>query len=369
MLGLAGCLGFGCLWDSDTVAAELKGMPDLQDVIAGRFERNPDLYYEMRIARIEKQKEISFPGDYFDVAVALDRLGKDDEAIAMIENRLDPVMARVLMTEEGYQDVSYRRFANLGTFYIHRGLKAGDKGLADLKKGLGLIEKAVEINPEAHFGREKVQVALVRDLIWQRAYKKQLDEFDNSHLLPERPKLNMTSKEIRDGLIGLMVLGAAWESPTVWAWLGGTYEEEDTHAASMIGNRIHELDNKFSWMRAELPEPLHLTNYGLKDDERTDEVYRELIGNGKSWRKNREDFMLKKLGKGKHPDTDKDFWKGYVETPRFEIKETVPFGTYDPEVQIKRFFMLLIGSCVGLGAVIGLVIYLVRKNIVIAQQK
>ena len=44
--------GLGCLWDRDTVAMELKGMPEIQNVIAGRFERNPDLFYEMRIERI-----------------------------------------------------------------------------------------------------------------------------------------------------------------------------------------------------------------------------------------------------------------------------------------------------------------------------
>ncbi|MFM9873985.1 MAG: hypothetical protein ACKVQS_11035 [Fimbriimonadaceae bacterium] len=366
-VAMVGSLGFSCLWDRDTVAAELRGMPELQDVIAGRFERNPDLYYEMRLARIEALNERS-PEDCFDAAVAFDRLGNDDTAINWIL-KAENEAAKIKMTEHGWKDFQYKRFANLGTFYIHRGLKKGDKGLADLKKGLGMIEQAVEINPDAHFGREKVQVALVKDLIWHRAYKKQLDEFDDSHQLPERPKLNMSAKEIREGLIGLMVLGAAWESPTVWEWLAGTLDWEDTHAAAMIGNRINELDSKFNWMEARLPEPLQLTNYGLRDDKRTDEVYKELRANGKEWAKIREEFMLKRLKGGLHPDVNKDFWNGYNEVPPITIKETVPFGTYDPEIQFMSLFKLVVGSCVGvLALVVGVILFLRKKMVLDAER-
>jgi len=38
-----------CLWDSDTLAAEAAGLPDAVRAIAGRFERNPPRYYEMRL--------------------------------------------------------------------------------------------------------------------------------------------------------------------------------------------------------------------------------------------------------------------------------------------------------------------------------
>ncbi len=42
-----------CLWDYDTLAAEAKGqMADVVHIIAGRFERKPPLYYEMRLERL-----------------------------------------------------------------------------------------------------------------------------------------------------------------------------------------------------------------------------------------------------------------------------------------------------------------------------
>ena len=44
--------------------------------------------------------------------------------------------------------VLYETAANLGSFYIHAGQR---------DKGLSLIDKALQINPDAHFGREKYQ--------------------------------------------------------------------------------------------------------------------------------------------------------------------------------------------------------------------
>ena len=42
-----------CLWDRDTPADEAKGMPEVVAVLTGRFERNPPLFYEMRLARVD----------------------------------------------------------------------------------------------------------------------------------------------------------------------------------------------------------------------------------------------------------------------------------------------------------------------------
>src|SRR5690554_4853590 len=38
-----------CLWDYDTLRAEARGVPGVAEIITGRFERNPPLYYEMRL--------------------------------------------------------------------------------------------------------------------------------------------------------------------------------------------------------------------------------------------------------------------------------------------------------------------------------
>ena len=56
----------------------------------------------------------------------------------------------------------YRTYANLGTHLIHANFPsalAGDETSREaFREGLDLIEKAVEVNPGAHFGRENWQV-------------------------------------------------------------------------------------------------------------------------------------------------------------------------------------------------------------------
>lgn len=52
--------------------------------------------------------------------------------------------------------LQYESQANLGTFYIHNN---------ELEKGLIHIKKAIEINPDAHFGREIYQQLLVEYVI------------------------------------------------------------------------------------------------------------------------------------------------------------------------------------------------------------
>ena len=41
-----------CLWDRDTPVDEARGLPEVVAVLTGRFERNPPLFYEMRLERV-----------------------------------------------------------------------------------------------------------------------------------------------------------------------------------------------------------------------------------------------------------------------------------------------------------------------------
>ena len=103
--------------DSDSLAEEAQGLPDVVQVISGRFPRNPPLFYQMRIARVQQelnQNPRNFPL-YDDIAVALDRLGRDDEAIRWIETKrrlLPPFNANNRVLKEHW----YRYYANAGTF-------------------------------------------------------------------------------------------------------------------------------------------------------------------------------------------------------------------------------------------------------------
>ncbi|MCC9658188.1 hypothetical protein [Rhodopirellula halodulae] len=140
---------WACLWDRDTLAMERRFYPHAHEMIAGFFPKHSDAYYEWRIDdRLAVPEESRSPSDYDDLAVAYDKLGQHDEAVAVMEKKLER------FPKEG----RYQSEANLGTFLIHAGRYA---------EGLVHIQRAIEINPEAHFGREIYQQLLVEYLIQQ----------------------------------------------------------------------------------------------------------------------------------------------------------------------------------------------------------
>ncbi len=131
-----------CIWDSDTLRMEKELFPEALELITGNFVRHSKEFYQWRVKDREKILEtISNPELYDDLAVGYEKLGEHQKAIDLI-----------LKKQELYPNL-YTTEANLGTFYIHQG---------KLEQGLEHIEKAIAINPNAHFGREIYQKLLVK---------------------------------------------------------------------------------------------------------------------------------------------------------------------------------------------------------------
>ncbi|WP_165441865.1 hypothetical protein [Rubinisphaera italica] len=133
---------WACAWDYDTLTMERLEFPDALELITGKFLRHSSEFYEWRI-QDRKQKleqDPSVLAYYDDLAVAYDKTGQHQMAIETMQakNAIEPNL--------------YETEANLGTFYIHAG---------QLEQGIEHINKAIAINPEAHFGREIYQQDLV----------------------------------------------------------------------------------------------------------------------------------------------------------------------------------------------------------------
>src|SRR6478609_1222523 len=157
-----------CLWDRDTPYDEAKGMPEVIAAITGRFERNPPLYYEMRLGRVADHLR-SHPDDleaYDDAGVACDRLGRGDEAIAWMEKKREQ-LEKLDASRPEVKEQRYRYHANLGTFLVHRWARHGaDRARIDeVKAARDEIARALAINPNAHFGREKYQLKALEWII------------------------------------------------------------------------------------------------------------------------------------------------------------------------------------------------------------
>ena len=144
-IALAGVAMTPCLWDSDTLDTELRGLPEAFDLIVGKWHRHSDAYYEDRVAKLTDKAALTL-ADFDDLAVAYEHLDKRDKAIEVMA---DKAMVLAAKPDKEHQ---YRYHANLGTFYAHAG--KFDDALRELRT-------AVELNPDAHFGREVYQIELI----------------------------------------------------------------------------------------------------------------------------------------------------------------------------------------------------------------
>lgn len=145
----------GCIWDSDTLAAERARFPEIAELITGYFARHSREFYAWRQLRSEEmiKNHTAVAETYDDLAVSQHKLGDHKAAIATME------------TKEKVLPGKYETYSNLGTFYIYTG---------DLNQAQSWIRKALAINPNAHFGREKYQLWLVEWL--QRRAKEGVED-------------------------------------------------------------------------------------------------------------------------------------------------------------------------------------------------
>lgn len=149
-LCLAATLSHACLWDSDTLQQERSRFPSTLELIVGKFLRHGPEFYRWRTQQRQASLQAGDrrPEHYDDLGVAQDKLGNSLAAIDWMQRKEELFPGR------------YETYANLGTFHIHAG---------NLEEGARWIRKALEQNPDAHFGREKYQLLLVEYLLQEPA--------------------------------------------------------------------------------------------------------------------------------------------------------------------------------------------------------
>lgn len=355
-----------CLWDYDTLATEAKGLPDAVQVITGRFERNPPLFYEMRLARVSKEIKTT-PTKlelYDDAGVACDRLHRDDEAIAWMRQKRAQLKAYPQDKEHWY-----RYHANLGTFQAHRWLRNGAnrKNLGEMKTARDNIKRALQINPNAHFGREKVQLTAMEWII--KAPKKldyeRLPAFYNVESDDSLDEVK--AKEKTKGLVGLIVLGDAWESLDIFYALRNITATRLATISYMASLRCEELakqgkhslsphapkgDALLSALKP-IQSDIMLSESRWPDIEKQ---YTKLRAEAEEYQIRRTSYMMEHLKAGRHPDTDKTFWNDW--------KDSGPPVIDDPEPTTPDQWLFRLQMAVGflIVFIVGLVIYFIRRH-------
>ena len=341
---LATLPAYACLndRDSDSLATQAAQLPQTLRVITGRFERNPPLYYQMRIER-ERAALANAPtkfGSYDDIGVALDKLGRDDEALQTMKAKR-AVLPAFSPNDKANREAWYRTFANEGTFRAHRFLQAGAPlaRLDEMKTARAQIKRAIEIKPDAHFGRERYQL-MAMDWIIARKSGKTKDTLgqwiargDKWKPFTYKETLAQTGrKRAVEGLSGLIVLGGAWQSPDVFEALAASLYASDSVTLRYLAlQRAQELldagQPSLGGLKLEIAEQIWNSDYGtihvnVSNYPRLDDLFSKLRVDADSWNSARQNWLTAKLQTGVHPDTDANFWSGYADTvpPSLDIK-------------------------------------------------
>jgi tetratricopeptide (TPR) repeat protein len=134
-----------CGWTWETYAAEAKSLPCVHDTLVGYFPKHANAYH---LAMIEATTYAtswapSFTAGLDAKGIALMHLGRLEEARAVMLKRL------------AVAPNAYPSHANLGTLYTFTG---------EHERALEHIDRAMALEPKAHFGREKYHRKLVEFL-------------------------------------------------------------------------------------------------------------------------------------------------------------------------------------------------------------
>lgn len=358
----------GCLWDSDTLRAEAAGAPGMVETIVGRFDRYPPLYYQMRLERVtaELEADPTLLAAYDDAGVACDRLGRYDEAIAWMAKK------RIALDAAPDEEHEYRSMANLGTFHAHRWLANGaDRAaMADMERARDLIAQAIDLNPDAHFGRERYQL-MALDWILQPAHLEPMSREPSTILAADPALANRGSGFIMGelegtahadagvGLAGLVALGNAWTSFDVFFSLGDALQGGgDSSLAALAWLRAEEIaldggqslhpDYNAAGFRARQFADRH-----LHDTSAIEAFYKGARAEADARHAARTAYITERLEQGQHPDTHPDFFAAWVEPSSMPAMPNGFLGRGGNEATI--LIALIVVAATGVGVFLALV--------------
>jgi hypothetical protein len=135
----------------------------VHDVLHERFPKHGEAYHRERERRLRERLATTppdvpaFDDDTDDLAIALARLNRREEAIQLLRAKLGKQSAA-----DKSEAVKYTTFSNLGAILMEDSeakAAAGDPDAANrFAEGAAFAKRAHEANPKAHFGRTEWQV-------------------------------------------------------------------------------------------------------------------------------------------------------------------------------------------------------------------
>jgi len=352
-----------CKWDRDTLKEESKGNLDTVKAITGWFDRYPARYYEMRLERVAK--EVADQPErldlYDDAGVACDRLGRFDDAIAWMERKDARLQALPAADNAEHR---YRYLANLGSFYMDRWISRAPEvrnaDLADLREAEKLVAAAIELNPDAHFGRERYQLQMIRWLLKDGPAEK----FEwMSFIEPEAWSSRKSEEKAVAGLTGLILLGEGWMSTDIFSSLYVSLENMNLASLAELaycrGKELEEAGAKSLHPLEEVRAKMgYEPSMSLTEEKRR--VVAEYFKRARAAAKSRHSAWIQyqeaRFARGQHPDSDPRFWDEWKE-PEFPEFPRMTFWEWVQRNPLTAFWSAFVLTIVG---VLGLLRFLKR---------
>ena len=304
-----------CMWDYDTLRDEQKGLPGVLEILSGRYEQRSLFFYRDRIEKMRKLLAAK-PDDQAaidNLAVALYRTNEKDNAIAVLLDK-----------EKRFPD-QYTTSSNLATFYMLSG---------DSASAVPLLEKAIKINPDAHFGREKYQLQLAKFLV-EAAKQKEYptDDFLGTTLLQAAESRytnwskpgDLASEDAKamQGILGMIRFGTDG-SPDLWYALGNLLMKKgDRHLAVRAYNRAIETGHPRANEIKDLAKTAESSISEGQPVMPTPEQIRKERDAGMAWSREYMAYTDNLIRAGKDPENESNFESFYDRAGRATIP--VPF--------------------------------------------
>ena len=345
-----------CYNDIDTNLTELRDNLDITLAVAGRFTIYPPEYYKKRIeiqTAILKKDPNNLEA-YDNISVAFDRIGDSTNAMNWITEK------RKHLRPNSASQQLYSTEANEGTILIVRWIRGHGQGdLTDAIESEKHIAKALEINPNAHFGREFAQLYCIRAMIecgkepgWELRFSNALIR------VADREQIN--HKKLQFGIAGMMVLGAAWQMPAMVQAIAKLMPEEQQVVALCASRLLHYknlLDDKDRGRN--VTESFPVPDYSEVQYADRHYVMLELIRGAERFQKHRQEWIAEKLEDGKHTDNDPDFWKGFQDVDDIEPKNLTRATWWTPYRRILTDVVAPVAIVLG---ILALPIYLIYRG-------
>jgi tetratricopeptide (TPR) repeat protein len=357
LIALAGLLmapaaATACLWDYDTLKQERARFPSALELITGKFLRHSKEFYEWRIQ--DRLKKIAAdpknPALHDDLAAAYDKTGQHEKAIE--------TMRKV----EAFAPGRYETYANLGTFYFHSG---------KLEEGLPYIDKALAINPDAHFGRERYQKWLVEYILERRDKEGMIPSpllskmHSFSNFLAKKQGVKSLTKEQNQaavkGILGMMRFGKH-DAPVLLEVLGDlliSHSQPDIDAKQLAARAFLQAANKSENDMFRQFAERALGNQTVGDGttkqltlEELETTFKVELAEAAEWYEKLRGDELRWIREGLDPEAEFD--RLYTEEPTMS-GEIAPSDEYPGDPRHRALDRLILGLKIG-GSIIALLI-------------